>query len=342
MINISNAVSNTEEPERDSGLLSEALSKIAKLPAFSAGILQDAAKVIVEEGCHALNTNRVGIWGISDDLSYLRSLGYYDIDGGKHSIQENFSLSNRSEYVSLLKSERLIVINDVHLPNPLSDVIDDYGPKICAMLDAPIRVAGKLAGVVCIEQDSCEEYPTKREWTREEQNFASSLADFMAIAIVSAERRNLTLRLETMMGNLPGMVYQCLNNPPDFTFTFVSDGSAALCGYSPEELVGNSTLAFFDMVHPEDVDMLAKRNEETLSIGLPLEVTFRIVMKDGTVKWIWERSHVVEFNPDGSAHTLEGFYTDITEQRRLEAAELANKAKSDFLANMSHEIRTPM
>ena len=65
-------------------------------------------------------------------------------------------------------------------------------------------------------------------------------------------------------------------------------------------------------------------------------------MKDGSVKWIWERSRVVERNPDGTPHILEGFYTDITEQRRLEAAELANRAKSEFLANMSHEIRTPM
>jgi CheY-like chemotaxis protein/nitrogen-specific signal transduction histidine kinase len=65
-------------------------------------------------------------------------------------------------------------------------------------------------------------------------------------------------------------------------------------------------------------------------------------MKNGTVKWVWERSRVVEFNSDGTPCLLEGFYTDITEQRRLEAAELANRAKSEFLANMSHEIRTPM
>jgi CheY-like chemotaxis protein len=38
----------------------------------------------------------------------------------------------------------------------------------------------------------------------------------------------------------------------------------------------------------------------------------------------------------------EGFVTDITEKRRVEAAEMANRAKSEFLANMSHEIRTPM
>ncbi len=53
---------------------------------------------------------------------------------------------------------------------------------------------------------------------------------------------------------------------------------------------------------------------------------------------------------DGSVWGLIGAITDLTERYRWEdgliqardAAEAANKTKSDFLANMSHEIRTPM
>jgi len=145
-----------------------------------------------------------------------------------------------------------------------------------------------------------------------------------------------------MLSNLPGMVYQCLHDPPSFTYTFVSEGSTELMGYTPEELVDNTAPKIFDMVHPDDVDSLIKINEETLGHGKPLETTFRIITKDGTVKWIWERCRVVDFYPDKTPKLLEGFYTDITNQRRLEAAELANRAKSEFLANMSHEIRTPM
>ena len=324
--------------------LGDALAKITKTPALTSGVLEDAAQVIAREGCHALNTHRVGIWRMAKDIESKELISIVSYDGvtDTHAVQDDFPLDDRPQYVRLLASERLIVINDALNTTVLPNLTDTYGPQICSLLDAPIRVGGKLVGVVCIEQDRCEEYPTKREWTLEEQNFASSLADFTALALESAERRLLMRRTETLMSNLPGMVYQCLNDPPDFTFTFVSEGCYNLIGYTSEELMGNSAVKFFDMVHPEDVGPLERLNAETLSIGLPLETTFRMIMKDGTIKWIWERSRVVEKNPDGTPRLLEGFYTDITEQRRLEAAELANRAKSEFLANMSHEIRTPM
>jgi len=325
-----------------SSKLSGALSQITKLPAISSGGISAAASMISKTGCHALSTHRVGIWTVSEDTKTLKSVAYYDLETDKNAVQDDLDISGCHEYIRLLKTERLIIVNNARSPNPLSPILDGYGPNIRAMLDAPIRIGGKLVGVVCIEQDKCDAYPDRREWTIEEQNFASSLADFMALATESTERHNLTRRTETLMSNIPGMVYQCLNDPPEFTFTFVSEGSYALMGYTPAELMGNSTLKFFDMVHPDDVDELEHLNQVTLSAGLPLETTFRIIMKDGSLKWIWERSRVVEFNDDGMPLVLEGFYTDITKQRRLEAAELANRAKSEFLANMSHEIRTPM
>jgi len=322
--------------------LNTALAEITKLPALTSGVLGEAANVIAEIGCRALNTNRVGIWLTNNDATTLRGLSYYDLATNEYAVQDELDISQCIKYRELLQSKRLIIIKDAMKPNPLTPILDGYDPNIRAMLDAPIRIGGQLAGVVCIEQDTCWEYPHERDWTIDEQHFASSLADFMALSIESAERYSLMRRTETLMSNLPGMVYQCFNDPPDFTFSFVSEGSMALFGFTPDELMGNSTLKFFDMVHPDDVALLEEQNAVTLSIGLPLETTFRIIMKDGTIKWIWERSRVVEFNPDGSALLLEGFYTDITEQRRLEAAELANRAKSEFLANMSHEIRTPM
>jgi len=125
----------------------------------------------------------------------------------------------------------------------------------------------------------------------------------------------------TLMNNLPGMVYRCKVLPDDYSYIYVSDGCLPLTGYTASELTEKDGIKFFDILHPDDKDWVQSLAADTIEIGLPFEATYRIIVKDGSVKWIWERSVVTEFDPDGSPLILEGFDTDVTELWRLQRAE---------------------
>jgi len=168
--------------------LSDSLAVITKSPVISAGILKDAADVIAQQGGIALNTHRVSIWNITETAQVLTNIACYDCITGRHSVQDDFDLTPHKEYAKRLKTERLIVTNDIKASD-YNISIGGYYPNLCAMLDAPVHVDGKLVGAVCIEQDYCELYPEKREWTIEEQSFVSSLGDLMALTISGFERR---------------------------------------------------------------------------------------------------------------------------------------------------------
>ncbi len=99
---------------------------------------------------------------------------------------------------------------------------------------------------------------------------------------------------------------------------FVSNGCFELCGYHRHEIESQKIL-WGDFTHPEDIHEVDRMVRHAANIGEPFEVEYRIIAKDGTEKWVWERGRVVDSTEDGIA-ILEGFITDITDRKRSETA----------------------
>ncbi len=125
-------------------------------------------------------------------------------------------------------------------------------------------------------------------------------------------------RLWTLTANLPGIAYRC-SNDEDWPMEFISEGCLALTGYLPRELVGNGTVSFADLIHPQDRERVWHQVQEAVALEKPFELEYRLRTRSGEVKWVWERGTSVSV--DGTDEIqLEGFISDITERKQIEQA----------------------
>ncbi len=128
----------------------------------------------------------------------------------------------------------------------------------------------------------------------------------------------------TLLANLPGMAYRCLNQP-EWPMTFVSDGCAALTGWQPADLLAGRP-PFGNLIVGEDRAFVWNRVEAALDAREPFELRYRITAADGSVRWVWERGRGV-FDDRGQLLFLEGFITDVTERTQAEEALVKSEAQ---------------
>jgi len=147
--------------------------------------------------------------------------------------------------------------------------------------------------------------------------------------------------LETLMKNLPGMAYRCLNDRL-WTMKFVSEGCIKLTGYQQSDLIDNKVLSYNSLIHPEDRERVWQESQKALDLRTTSRVVYRIQTKDNQLKWVWEQGGGV-YDDKGNLLALEGFIIDISEQteyqnklRKLSGA--VSQASSMICITDTHRI----
>jgi PAS domain S-box-containing protein len=97
-----------------------------------------------------------------------------------------------------------------------------------------------------------------------------------------------------------------------------SEEHSRLYGFDPEKEMP-SFEEFVQRMHPEDRPRVVEMAERSNRTGKDFEAHFRIVLPDGTTKYVHGVGHPV-FKPSGDVGDFVGILMDVTERRRAEQA----------------------
>lgn len=130
-------------------------------------------------------------------------------------------------------------------------------------------------------------------------------------------------QMRLITAQMPGAVFSVyVRHNGEREYRFLSAGIRELYGFDADTLMRDPSL-LTRYFHPEDQDVLERGRQAILAGASNLDTEFRVVLPDGRIKWVCNRSCAVSADEHGFLRV--GVLFDITDRKEAEAALLASE-----------------
>ncbi|MEO1376989.1 MAG: ATP-binding protein, partial [Cyanobacteria bacterium J06635_10] len=326
--------------------------ELARSKAFIQGNLIESVREITRAAAITLDVEQVGVWLYNSDCSQLQNISLYNRRTKSYSKSISLKKEDYPSYFTVLENG-INSIDNNSLGTSVNQELSKFYFKVfsvTSVLNIPIWLRGRVVGIIChVYFDDEDDISSSYEWSLEEKSFASSIADFVALAIEASERESVQKALKQSEAQFRAIFERssmgiCLVDIKGSIF----DINPALCEilqYDFDELSQNKIT---DYIWFKKGDLKLYKQ---LILGKieRLEIERQLLHKNSGKVWTHLSISLI-VHPNGKPKFFLAIVEDISKRKQTElelrknktSLEVSSQAKSEFLATMSHELRTPL
>jgi len=291
------------------------LIELAKKQVLYQGNIELAFQEITEVTARTLNVERVSIWLYNEPKTHIECIDLFEQSYGKHSAGLSLAIADYPHYFNTLIQNPLVVADDAMHDSITHELLEPYLKvlNVTSMLDAPLRLGGKIVGVLCVEQ-----VKTCRHWTPEEQNFARSIADITSLRLESQERQRAEVarqiseeKFAKAFSSSPDPI--TISTYPDGRYIDVNYNFLKLLGYEWGAVINQTSFDLNLAVNPEAMVEFEERLHHQGSLR-NVEMEWRT--QSGAVRTLLLSAEFINLHGKRCVITVG---KDITERKQIEA-----------------------